>query len=109
MFTLLSVPSGVLIAIRAQYSEVLGAIEKRYQHKTGVSPLPEPQSGTMRKEKHASDYRDKIIQMLDDEFSKSGGILTPKQITTRLKLHHGNNKGFVSTLTKEWKSGKGVL
>lgn len=108
LFTLLSVPSGVLIAIRAQYSEVLDAIDKRY-HKSGNQPAPAGGSdGTMRREKHASDYHDAIIKMLDAEHAKSGGVLTPKQITTRLKLHHGNNKGYVSTLiNKEWKPSKG--
>lgn len=108
LFTLLSVPSGVLISIRAQYSEVLDGIDKRYHNRQGNNnPQPQPQSGTMR-EKHASDYRDKIVQMLEAEFGKSGQVLTPKQITSRLKLHHAHNKGFVSGLTKEWRNGKNI-
>ena len=107
LFTLLSVPSGVLIAIRAQYSEVLEQIGNRY-HKNTIQPMTTaPQSGTLR-EKHASDYRDRIVSMLDAEFSKSGQVLTPKQITSRLKLEHSRNKGFVSTLTKAWREGKGI-
>ena len=110
LFTMLSVPSGVLIAIRAQYSEVLGAIEKRYSHGKPATnqSLPEPQGGTLRKEKHASDYADRIAQMLETEYSRSGQVLTPKQITTRLGLDHTRNKGFVSTLTSRWKAGKGI-
>lgn len=110
LFTLLSVPSGVLIAIRAQFSEVLETIGTRYHSKRsgGTSPTPEPAGGTFRKEKHASDYRDKITEMLDAEYSRSGQVLQPKSITSRLKLSHSNNKGFVSNLTKEWKSKKGI-
>lgn len=108
LFTLLSVPSGVLIAIRAQYADVLESINNRYKKQnSGQAPQPQPQSGTLR-EKHASDYRDKILEMLDAEFGKSGQVLTPKQITSRLKLHHANNKGFVSGLTKVWKNGKNI-
>lgn len=110
LFTLLSVPSGVLIAIRTQYSQVLENIEERYGKKTGghkPTSEPAPEGGTYR-EKHASNYREKILGMLDSEYSKSGNVLTPKQITSRLKLTHANNKGYVSTLTSEWKRGKGI-
>lgn len=109
LFTLLSVPSGVLIAIRAQYSQVLEDINTRYHRVTTAhnnAPEPAP-SGTYR-EKHASDYKDRILAMLDDEFGKSGQVLTPKQVTSRLKLDHGKNKGYVSTLTGTWKNGKGI-
>jgi len=108
LFTLLSVPSGVLIAIRAQYSSVLGDIEQRYHNRNSTPPAaPVPQSGTYR-EKHASDYKDKITEMLEGEFGKSGQVLTPKQITSRLKIDHSRNKGYVSTFTTNWKSGKGI-
>ena len=73
---------------------------------------PQPsEGGTYRevKEKHASDYRDKIIAMLDAEYGRSKNVLTPKQITERLKLNHSNNKGFVSTRISEWKKEKGIL
>lgn len=106
LFTLLSVPSGVLIAIRAQYSEVLEDIAKKYHRPMVSGPMPQ-QSGTYR-EKHASDYRDRILSMLEDEYGKSGQVLTPKQITSRLKLDHSKNKGFVSTITTNWKNGKGI-
>jgi hypothetical protein len=108
LFTSLSVPSGLLIAIRAQYSELLGNIKTTYKGSPAPGPQPEPQSGTMRRTKPASAYHDKILGMLEAEYGKSGQVLKPKQITSRLKLHHSNNKGYVSTLTKEWKQGKGI-
>lgn len=114
LFTLLSVPSGVLIAIRTQYSQVLENIEIRYGtkkpsgHTNNQQPMPAPANGGTYREKHASDYKDKILSMLDAEYGKSGSVLTPKQITSRLKINHANNKGYVSTVTKEWKQGKGI-
>jgi len=107
LFSLLSFPASVMISIRAEYGELLEGIRQRYQ-KPGSSMTPEPQSGTLRKEKHASDYRDRIIEMLEAEHSRSGQVLAPKQITARLKLNHANNKGFVSTLTAQWRNGKGI-
>lgn len=107
LFSLLSVPSGVLISIRTQYSEMLEDIVQRYN--TARTPrAPEPQPGTFRKDKHASDYRSRILEMLEAEYSRSQQVLTPKQITARLKLPHANNKGFVSNLTKAWKQDKGI-
>lgn len=112
LFSLLSFPSGVLISIRTQYGEMLEDIDSRYSRRPGGTaqpPLQEPQGGAFPKEKHASDYRDKITEMLEVEYSKSGQVLAPKQITGRLKLNHAKNKGFVSTLTKNWKKDKGIL
>lgn len=107
LFSLLSFPSGVLISIRAQYREILGDISQRYHKPTEpFVPAPAP-SGTLR-EKHASDYRDKILALLDAEYAKSGGVLAPKDISTRLKLNHSRSKGYISTLTKEWKGTKGI-
>jgi len=111
LFTLLSVPSGVLIAIRTQYSQVLENIETRYAKNPaphGNQNQPLPSTGGTYREKHASDYRDKILSMLDAEYGKSGNVLSPKQVTERLKIPHANNKGYVSTLTSEWKRDKGI-
>lgn len=113
LFTLLSVPSGVLIAIRTQYSQVLESIETKYHkpknNKPNNVPTPAPsEGGTYRDEKPASAYHDKIIGYLDAEYKKSGAVLTPKQITTRLKINHANNKGYVSATTKKWKEQNGI-
>lgn len=109
LFTLLSVPSGVLIAIRAQYSQVLEGIEARYGKKNDhPTPAPVPGGSGTYREKSASHYREKILEMLDAEYGKSGQVLAPKNITSRLKINHERNKGYVSTLTKEWKEGKGI-
>lgn len=110
LFSLLSIPSGVLIAIRTQYSQVLEAIEERYSKGKGGGSKPEqvPSPSGAYSQKPASHYRDKITAMLEAEYSKSKNVLTPKQITSRLKIDHARNKGYVSTLTKEWRTGKGI-
>ena len=112
LFSLLSFPSGVLISIRTQYTEMLEekqqarAVGSRMQS-ANFEPVPMGFQPAARV-KHASDYREKIIMMLDAEHVASGRVLSPKEITSKLKLEHANNKGFVSTLTKDWKQGKGI-
>ena len=113
LFSLLSVPSGVLISIRSQYAEML---EERYEKRVSGygKPMNALQVNEMgfaqmaHKPKYASDYRDKIVAMLDDAYTNQNKVLSPKEITTKLKLTHENNKGFVSTLTKQWKNDKGI-
>ena len=113
LFSLLSVPSGVLISIRSQYAEML---EEKYEKRVsayGKPVLPQQAEGMgfaqmAHKPKYASDYRDKIIAMLDDAYASQNKVLSPKEITTKLKLTHENNKGFVSTLTKQWKNDKNI-
>jgi len=101
LFSLLSFPSGVLVSIRYQFSEML---EERAEGRKQVqSTSPQPQQS--RKEKHASDFKDRIPQMLNEEWEKNKRILTPKEITAKLKLDHGKNKGYVSTITSQWKAG----
>jgi hypothetical protein len=101
LFSMLSIPSGVLIAIRSQYREML---EDRTAKKTGGKQQAEPAKQSY-KEKHASDFKDRIPQMLNEEWEKNKRILTPKEITAKLKLDHGKNKGYVSTITSQWKAG----
>ena len=102
LFSLLSFPSGVLISIRTQYAEMLEERGQRYSHVPA-----EPAEVHSRRTKPASAYRDQIIALLDAEYAKSKQVLTPKAITAQLKLDHARSKGFVSTLTSQWKAGKG--
>jgi uncharacterized integral membrane protein len=108
LFTLLSVPSGVLISIRAQYREMLDEREETRKPKQQTKHEP-PAFGFVQKKRYASDYREKILVMLNDEYAKNNRVLSPKEITAKLNLEHGTNKGFVSTLTKQWKSENSVL
>jgi hypothetical protein len=104
LFSMLSIPSGVLIAIRSQYREML---EDRNLKKIGGNQPAQPKQERQRKEKHASDYKDRIPQLLNEEWEKNHRVLSPKEITAKLKLDHDRNKGFVSTETTKWKASKG--
>lgn len=108
LFSLLSVPSGVLISIRSQYTEMLEDRHARRQPVAQTPALGFSAETSSARIKHASDYRDKMIAMLDAEYIKTGKVLAPKDITSRLKLDHTKSKGFVSGLTSEWKRGKGI-
>lgn len=102
LFSMLSFPSSVLVSIRYQFAEMLeekqGRVKGDANQTTDVTSQP-------RKEKHASDYSDKIPAMLNEEWEKNKRVLTPKEITSRLKLDHSRNKGYVSTMTSKWRAG----
>ena len=105
LFSLLSVPSGVLISIRTQFAEMLEERSRPAQ----PAPVYNAETKTpVLRTKHASDYRDKILKILEQEYKRTGKVPAPKEITSRLKLEHSKNKGFVSTLTKEWREEKGI-
>jgi hypothetical protein len=99
LFSLLSFPSGVLVSIRAQYRDFL---EDREAQRIGGGKKP------IHRPNHASDHKDAIRSLLENEYASSGRILSPKEITASLKLDHDKAKGFVSTFTKNWKSEKGI-
>lgn len=106
LFSLLSFPSGVLISIRTQYREMLDDREEKRNHKnttTTDEPRHEP-----RGKKPASHYQPQIVAMLEAEYAKNQRVLTPKEITAKLKLDHNNSKGYVSTATSKWMHEKGI-
>lgn len=107
LFSLLSVPSGVLISIRTQFAEMLEERTNRYAPQPAPVYNAETRTPTLRT-KHASDYREKIISILEQEYKKTGNVPPPKEITSSLKLDHSKNKGFVSTLRKQWMEEKGI-
>lgn len=72
-------------------------------------PLVLEDQQRQRKEKHASDYEDKIISMLENEYVKSGNVLSPSGICHALKIDVDRNKGHVFRITKRWKEDKGVI
>jgi hypothetical protein len=103
LFSLLSFPSGVLYSIRVQYGDML---QERAESRS--STKKDKGGGEDRKPKPASHYKDKILEMLDIEFKKSGKVLSPKEITASLKLDHSHAKGYISTLTTEWKKNRPI-
>lgn len=61
-----------------------------------------------RKQKHASDFKEQIPVMLQNEYNKNGRIMELTEITAKLKLDHGSNKGFVSTERTKWMAQNGI-
>ena len=106
LFSLLSFPSGVLISIRTQYREMLDA--KKSNSGNNQPPLIKNAVSKPEKTKHASDFKNKVPVMLENEYTKSGKVLTPKEITSALKLDHDKNKGYISTMRSKWMQEKGI-
>jgi hypothetical protein len=103
LFSLLGIPSGILVAIRSQHREVLE--EKRAMKQ---QPKQEQSQQREQKVKHASGYANQIIAMLEAEYEKNKRVMAPKEITAKLKLDHNKSKGYVSTLTSKWVAEKGI-
>lgn len=104
LFSMLSFPASVLISIRSIHSDIL---EEREMSKGGGRVTAE--SYSPRKPKPASAFRAEIVDMLRSEYDKSGRVLAPKEITAKLKLDHDRSKGFVSTLTSQWKKDNNIM
>lgn len=66
------------------------------------------------KVKHGSDYKERVLKILDEAWETEKKVLTPAQITERLNkkyklnLVHGNVKSFWSKTTSDWKQEKGI-
>jgi hypothetical protein len=111
LFSMLSFPASVLISIRYMYSEMLVERAEKNASRRGEHLPAENDGGGARgrRTKHASSYREQIVTMLNDEYRRSGKILQPKEITSALKLDHDRSKGFVSTLTSQWKKENNIM
>ncbi len=107
LFSLLSFPASILISIRYMHSDILE--ERAGARSKGADPEEGTTKTSSKRPKHASDYRTQITAMLDQEYSATGKVLMPKEITSRLKLDHAKSKGFVSTLTTEWKKENKIM
>ena len=97
LFSMLSFPSGILIAIRSQYKEIL---EERAERKMPRQVISQTTAQVERKAKKPSDYYDKIRDLAAASVAKNGKLPSPKEITAKLGLDHHGAKGYVSqTLT----------
>jgi FlaA1/EpsC-like NDP-sugar epimerase len=108
LFSTLGVPSGVLVSIRAQHREML---EERHEAREARGQGQGKASETKpveRRVKHASDYKPKILALLDAAYARNQQVLTPKDITTKLGLPHDKAKGYVSTTISAWARDKGI-
>jgi hypothetical protein len=105
LFSLLGIPSGILIAIRAQHKEI---VDSRVKSRTGNAPVISIPQIPSNRTKPASAFRAQMIDMLNQQYSKDGRILELTEITGKLKLDHATAKGFVSTLRTNWMAEKGI-
>ena len=105
LFSLLSVPSGVLISIRSQFTEML---ENKTAWRTSSAPAITANAATTTgvRVKHASAYKDKIWSYLDANYKDDSH---PKltDISKKFGLEHSKAKGYLSTLRTEWKRSNG--
>lgn len=66
------------------------------------------------KTKYASDYKDKVLQMLDEVWETENRVLKPSEITERVNKKYRTSfsntkaKGFWSQTTSDWKLKKGI-
>jgi len=105
LFTLLSVPSGVLISIRAQYREML---DERAETRKPKGMIIQPIAQSVPRPRKASDFKEQMLTMLQKEYDDAGRVLELTEITSKLKLDHNNSKGFVSTVRSQWMSENNI-
>lgn len=104
LFSLLGVPSGILVAIRTTHREIL---DQRLQAKTQGKPTQQ-QPPKQQRPKYASDFQQEITAMLQKEWDTNGRVMPPKEITAKLKLDHNASKGYVSQHTTKWMQQNGI-
>lgn len=101
-FSLLSFPSGWLVALRTGFAEMLEEKESaRSNNQNNNTPKPQ-------KKVNASDKKAEILQLLDTHFEQTGEVLKPSQISARLNLDNETAKGYISTETSKWRKEKGI-
>ena len=101
-FSLLSFPSGWLVALRTGFAEMLEEKESaRANQNQGGTPKPQ-------KKVNASDKKAEILQLLDTHFQQTGEVLKPSQISARLNLDNETAKGYISTETSKWRKEKKI-
>jgi hypothetical protein len=107
LFSLLSFPASLLVSVRYIHGDIL---EERENSKKTKPPIEQNNTEVrgQRKARPASFYNEKILEMLNAEYTNTGKILAPKEITARLKLDHDKAKGYVSTLTTKWKAENNI-
>lgn len=108
LFSMLSVPSGVLIAVRSIYREMLEERSAPRKNNVGQDGNEPQQSQGRKQSRPASKFKEQMITMLDKEYQQNNRILDLTEITSRLRLDHNNSKGFVSTVRSNWMQERGI-
>lgn len=58
--------------------------------------------------KHASDYKNQILKMLDETWAAKRTVLGPTAIARKLRLDPRSSKGYIHGLIQEWKKSRGI-
>lgn len=113
LFSLLSFPSGLLVALRVGFAEML---EERASARRGSGESPAGgesdedtnAKGKKIKQKHASDYQPQIVAYLDKVYKNENRVPLPAEISARFKLDNEKAKGYISTETGKWRQANNV-
>lgn len=106
LFSLLSVPSGYLMSARAQHTELERRIADDNAHAAETRKANKEQ-GKQKKDApkvYASSKRQEIIDLLEVIWQTEHRVCGGKEIAQRLELDADTSKGYISGLTKEWKT-----
>lgn len=113
LFSMLSVPSAVLISVRAQHTELLRELAQNKAKRSGVhfrtAAEPQERSPEPTEQRHASQFEPQIYQLLEDILLTENRIAGPSELARKLNLDPERSKGFISTKTKEWRNQKGLI
>lgn len=102
LLSLLSVPAGVLISVRAQHTEL---VQNLKHVKPSVYHIQEEQKNEkveLPEKVYASSKRQEILDILESTYLTEHRIPGGKEISNILGLDAHTSKGYISSLTKEW-------
>lgn len=123
LFSTLSIPAGMLLSVQVVHTEWntnhnMLLAERKQERKERLQNKSEPilqisaettnSAQENEQEPHASDYVEQILSMLERKYNLTGRIATPKEIAEQLGINPRTNSGYISTLTKRWKSQNGL-
>jgi hypothetical protein len=111
LFSLLSVPAGILISVRTQHSELLKELARTRYERRMNKPEPAERSRTVHEpeRERPSQHEQAIYSLLEQTYKLEQRIPGATEIATKLNLDPYHSKGYISERTKSWKESKGLL
>lgn len=104
LFSLLSVPAGFLISVRAQHTELLRNIEESKEKSAATrAQNKQEKKATTETKIYASSKKQEIIDLLEVIWQTEHRVASTKELCDRLELDADTSKSYVWSLTKTWK------